>query len=649
MQQHPVIYFAPDPNFPPIEFFDEKGNYIGLVAEYFTLIERSLGIDIEIVQLDSWKDVLVSARDRQVDGITAAQITPERLEYLSFTSPILDIPNIIITRKGGNNQLNLTFEKMDGMEVAITRGYAVEEYLRKQYPAVKIETVENDLEALQWVSFDRADAAVVNLAIASYLINKHGFTNLLIAGDSGRKNPLSIATRSDEPILQGIMEKGINSISEKDRNSIYKKWIGLSYMDFQYPGKALTITFWVLAGLAVLVFTSIFWNMSLQSQVNIKTSELNYELNIRTITESRLNQQLENLSALRAVNVAINASVDLPLTLNILLEQVSSKLKVDACDVLLLNPHTRTLDYAADRGFHTPVIRGTSLNMGSSFAWQAVQSRGVIRIDDLLSETSPRFGAALHESEGFVSYIGAPLISKGMIKGVLEIFLRNPKRIDRDWMDFLEALVGQAAIALDNGSMFQDLQKANLDLTLAYDATIEGWARALELKDGATKGNSQRVTQMTLKLASIMGIQDSDLEHIRRGSLLHDIGKMGIPDSILRKAGPLDPQEWEIMRKHPIFALEMLKHITYLQPALDIPYCHHERWDGAGYPRGLSTKSIPFPARIFSVIDVWDALSSDRPYRRPWKEVDVHNYIKENAGIQFDPQVVQQFFTLLKT
>lgn len=648
IKKHPVVTFAPDPDFPPIEFFDEKGNYNGLVAEYFTLIERNLGIDIQIIELGSWEQVLDFARNRKVDGITAAQITPDRLEYLSYTTPIMDIPNVIITRKGADNQLNLTFEKMDGMEIAITHGYAIEEYLRKHYPAITVLTVNNDLQALEWVSFDRADATVVNLAIASYLINEHGFTNLLIAGDSGRKNPLSIATRSDEPILREIMEKGIRSISEKDKKAIYSKWIGLSYMDMQYPGKALTVTFWVLAGLALLVFVSIFWNMSLHSQVNHKTSELNHELNIRKATENRLSQQLENLSALRAVSVAINASMDLPLTLNILLDQVSSKLKVDACDVLLLNPHTRTLDFAADRGFRTKVIRGTSLNMGNSFAWQAVQSRSVIRIDNLLEDSSPRFRTAIHESEGFVSYIGAPLISKGMIKGVLEIFMRSPLQFNRDWMDFLEAMVSQAAIALDNGSMFQDLQKANLDLTLAYDATIEGWAKALELRDGGTEGHSQRVTQMTLKLAQVMGVQDSDLEHIRRGALLHDIGKMGVPDSILLKEGSLDDMEWEMMRKHPVFAMDMLKNISYLQPALDIPCCHHERWDGSGYPQGLSGNQIPFPARIFSVIDVWDALSSDRPYRGPWKEEDVYTYIRENSGSQFDPLVVQQFFNLLQ-
>jgi putative nucleotidyltransferase with HDIG domain len=645
LQQHPVVTFAPDPHFPPIEYFDEKGNYTGLIADYFKIIERNLGYKFKIVQLNSWSEVLEQAKEKKIDGITAAQVTPERLEYLSYTFPIVDIPNVIITQKNWINPLEL--KDMEGWTTAITRGYAIEEYIRKNYPYITVIETDNDLQALEWVSFDRADSTVVNLAIASYLINEHGITNLRIAGDSGRSNPLSIAVRSDEPILQRIMEKGLASISEQQKNAIYKKWIGLDHPGYSSTNQLLIFTFWGLTALAVIIFISIFWNMSLQTQVNVKTSALNRELADRIRAEERMNQQLANVSALRAVSIAINASMDLPLTLNILLDQVSSKLKVDACDVLLLNPFTRTLDCAADRGFRTPYIRGTSLTMGNSYAWQVVQNRKIIRIENLIDNPGELNRSPMKESEGFVSYIGAPLIAKGIVKGVLEIFQRVTIQHDEAWMDFLEAMVGQAAIALDNGSLFQDLQRANLDLTLAYDATIEGWARALELRDGATEGHSQRVTNMTLELANRLGIHGAELVHVRRGALLHDIGKMGIPDSILRKAGPLSEEEWEVMRKHPGYARNMLKNISYLQPALDIPYSHHERWDGSGYPQGLSGVRIPLVARIFSVIDVWDALSSDRPYRGPWLEQDVFAYIRENSGTQFDPRVVDEFFKMM--
>ena len=194
----------------------------------------------------------------------------------------------------------------------------------------------------------------------------------------------------------------------------------------------------------------------------------------------------------------------------------------------------------------------------------------------------------------------------------------------------------------------EQLHEAHLELADAYDATIEGWSRALDLRDKETEGHTQRVTGMTLTLARALGIYGEDLIHIRRGSLLHDIGKMGIPDQILLKPGPLTSDEWDEMRKHPSYAYEMLYPITYLRPALDIPYCHHERWNGTGYPKGLKGDEIPLAARIFSVIDVWDALCSDRPYRKGSDYSEVIQFIRDNSGVAFDPKVVDVFIDLFE-
>jgi putative two-component system response regulator len=191
-----------------------------------------------------------------------------------------------------------------------------------------------------------------------------------------------------------------------------------------------------------------------------------------------------------------------------------------------------------------------------------------------------------------------------------------------------------------------NLQRANQELAQAYDDTLKGWSLALELRDDETQGHSERVTKKTLQLARIIGIADDELIHIRRGALLHDIGKMGIPDSILYKSGPLTDAEWKIMRQHPIYAYELLSPIAYLQPALDIPYCHHERWDGSGYPRGLKKEEIPQAARIFAVVDVWDALCSKRPYRNPWSEEQVASYLQKKREILFDPQIVNIFLDM---
>jgi putative nucleotidyltransferase with HDIG domain len=186
------------------------------------------------------------------------------------------------------------------------------------------------------------------------------------------------------------------------------------------------------------------------------------------------------------------------------------------------------------------------------------------------------------------------------------------------------------------------------ELILAYDATIEGWSHALDLRDKETEGHTQRVAQVTLRLARAMNVSEEQLVQIRRGALLHDIGKMGVPDDILHKAGFLTNEEWVIMRKHPVYAYEMLCPIPFLQHALDIPYSHHEKWDGSGYPHGLKGEEIPLAARIFAVVDVWDALRSDRPYRKSWPEERVREYIRTESGKHFDPRVVDAFLALLK-
>lgn len=193
-----------------------------------------------------------------------------------------------------------------------------------------------------------------------------------------------------------------------------------------------------------------------------------------------------------------------------------------------------------------------------------------------------------------------------------------------------------------------ELRQANYGLTLTYDTTLEGWSRALDLRDKETEGHTRRVMELTIKLARRLNIKDEDLVHLRRGALLHDIGKLGVPDHILLKAGPLEKDEWEIMRQHPMHAYHLLYPISYLRSALAIPYSHHEHWDGNGYPEGLKGEEIPLAARVFAVVDVWDALISDRPYRKAWSYQKAFRYIRKKAGIQFDPAVVDAFMLLME-
>lgn len=305
------------------------------------------------------------------------------------------------------------------------------------------------------------------------------------------------------------------------------------------------------------------------------------------------------------------------------------------------------LEFCVECGFRTKNVRKMQTRLDEGYAGRAAQERRMVQIQNLRNEPEPLIVKSLLDNENFVSYYGIPLIAKGQVKGVLEIFHRTSLEPHPEWFDFLNALAAQAAIAIENSTLFVSLQRSNSELTLAYDATIEGWSRALDLRDKETEGHTQRVTEMTVKLGRAFGLSELELVQVRWGALLHDIGKMGVPDEILHKPGPLTDKEWVVMKKHPIFAYELLLPIHYLQFALDIPYCHHERWDGTGYPRGLKDIQIPLTARIFAVVDVWDALCSDRTYREAWNGEKVREQILKLSGSHFDPQVVEIFTQIL--
>src|SRR5215216_1601075 len=260
-------------------------------------------------------------------------------------------------------------------------------------------------------------------------------------------------------------------------------------------------------------------------------------------------KQLEHLAALRSIDLAISSVFDLQVTLTIVLHEVIKQLQVDAACVLLMQPGSSRLEYVVSEGFHTRNIEATSLRIGEGNAGRAVMERRVVEVPDLTNSQSKFIRAPLLADEGFVSYYAVPLITKGEVKGVLEIFQRARLMPSREWLDFLETLGGQTAIAIENSMLFQDLQRTNFELQMAYDATIEGWSRALDLRDRETEGHTQRVTDMTLKLARKMGLSEERLILIRRGGLLHDIGKMGIPDYILHKPEELTKDEQNIMRK----------------------------------------------------------------------------------------------------
>lgn len=374
---------------------------------------------------------------------------------------------------------------------------------------------------------------------------------------------------------------------------------------------------------------------------------LSMDISERKRAENELLNQLHRIEALREIDIAIISTTNLSLALKTVLEKVTSSLDVDAADILLLNPHTHMLDFAAGRGFKTHGMEKAQIRLGQGCAGRAVLEQRVVSIPDL-RETHEQFvRAPLIAGEKFVAFYSVPLVAKGNVVGVLEIFHRSPIRTEQTWLDFLVTLAGQASIAIESGRLFHELQRTNIDLILAYDSTIEGWSRALDLRDKETEGHTLRVTEMTVAFARMAGIPESEIVHVKRGALLHDIGKMGVPDSILLKPGKLTEDEWTVMRMHPTYAHELLSPIEYLKPALSIPYYHHEKWDGTGYPQGLKGEQLPLASRLFAVVDVWDALRSDRPYRPGWPEEKVLEYIRAQSGTHFDPMAVESFMRLI--
>jgi len=368
----------------------------------------------------------------------------------------------------------------------------------------------------------------------------------------------------------------------------------------------------------------------------------------RTTLFEETQRRLQRLTSLRAINTAISASLDLRVTLKVLVDQITTQLQADAADVLLLNPFTFLLEYAAGQGFHQKHHERARVRLGQGMAGMAAMERRTVQLPDLTREPPASNLPDWFSTEGIQAYFVVPLIVKGEIKGVLETFHRKPHPSDPEWLEFLESVAGQAAIAIDNAELLEKLQFSNDELTLAYDATIESWASSLDRRDHSADGHSRRLAELCLRLANRMGIPDPELVNMRRGALLHDVGMVTIPDTVLNKPGELTPEEWDLIRQHPWNAYRMLSPISYLRNALDIPYCHQERWNGSGYPRGLAGEQIPFPARIFAVVDVFDALTSPRPQRDAWEPAVAFEYIERNAGILFDPAVVEVFLRMLR-
>jgi len=550
-----------------------------------------------------------------------------------------------------NEQMTVTPVKANGAE--ITHFIAIKQDITEQKKREhELESLAAVSEALRSAS-TRTDLLTMVVDQLVVLLNTDGAALVLRDTHTGESGVEAIRgefmKELREHLLSGtgnfgqIYETGTPFVTQELTNEEGVAWSG------ELEGMH------AVAGVPLIVRTQVIGALWIERQGAFDPAEIRLLTSIADMAANAIHretsreetiQQLERLATLHSMDQMVIGGLDLKVILKFIIDKVATHLNVEAVAVLLFNPHTQQLEFADGRGFWTNAIETTHLGIGEGMAGAVAGEQKTLYLPDLASSTLSLPPIILNE--GFVSYFATPLVVKGQVKGVLEVFQRN--RIDpgSGWVNFFELLAGQTAIAIDNAQLFEGLQRSNQELSLAYDATIEGWSRAMDLRDNDTEGHTQRVTELTIRLARAAGVSEKEIVHMRRGALLHDMGKLGVPDSILLKPGPLTESEWEIMHTHPLLVYEMLAPIAYLRPALDIPTYHHEKWDGSGYPRGIRGEQIPLAARIFAVVDVFDALISERPYRPAWSKEAAIAYICTSSGTHFDPQSVDLFLKLIE-
>ncbi|MGD8406727.1 MAG: HD domain-containing phosphohydrolase [Anaerolineales bacterium] len=371
----------------------------------------------------------------------------------------------------------------------------------------------------------------------------------------------------------------------------------------------------------------------------------------RPVPYENVSQQIpaKELSILLKVSSALTSTLELAEVLRITIESVTTLLSIDTGAIYTLENGDLYLGATVPA---MPAEFPKELRLAHlkdhPHINESVTTKKPVYLPDARKVTlTPAEQVAVKERK-LISLLYYPLLIRDDVIGVFIVGTsKGVRSFKENELDLCAALSSQSALAISNAKLYKQAQQAIADITKAYDATLEGWSRVLDMRDHVTDQHTHRVADLTVDLAKKMDIPVTELGNIRRGALLHDIGKMGIPDAILQKPDVLTDAEWKTMKKHPEMAYQFLSHISYLQPALEIPLCHHEKWDGTGYPRKLKGEEIPLAARIFTVVDVYDALTSERPYRKAWKKEDALAYIREQAGKHFFPEAVDAFLEMI--
>jgi HD-GYP domain-containing protein (c-di-GMP phosphodiesterase class II) len=357
--------------------------------------------------------------------------------------------------------------------------------------------------------------------------------------------------------------------------------------------------------------------------------------------------QTKKMQAEFSINRILQSGLNLRDTLQAIFGILSDLVEIDGAIVLKYNAASQQFNLLASHGLDGRALAKIHLYIENGLTKRVIKERKFVRTEDMLDAEPNENYVNLLFQEGFHAHTTTPLINHRDLLGVLEIFWRETQHIDAWKLEILQMFGESITFAMEHSIVVEDLKRRNNEFSSTYTATIAGLSRALELRDLETEGHTRRVSALTLRLAEHVQIPPDQRASIQQGALLHDIGKLGIPDAILLKPGSLTPQEWKVMQQHPLYAYNILAPIINLRQALDIPLYHHEHWDGSGYPYGLKGEQIPLSARLFAIVDVYDALTSDRPYRSAWTRSQAIEYLREQSGQLFDPQVVTYFLEMV--
>lgn len=673
-----------DNNYPPYTFLDEDGNPQGILIDRWRLWEQKTGIKVYLTSMD-WEKAIQEMEAGNFDVIDTIFFNEERAKKYDFSPPYVDIEVPIYFQ---NNISGLTdASSLKGFQVGVKSQDNAINYLESH--GIDKFILFNSYESIIKAARDRQLLVfVIDEPPAEYFISKYGIQDHINSSSALYTGQFHRAVKKGSLTLLTTVENGFNLITQAEYNAINTKWMGSQLFSAQYT-RYIVISTGLVVFLASLLLLS---NRELQRRVKERTTELNalfgamqdlilvadsngicrdlptttsplarYPVGghiLDMIPNSEGQQVFEMIrhvlktqtSSTADFSITINekshwfSSVISPLSKNRALLVARDFTQWKNTQEALLESEQRFHIIFENRDVAMILISPQSgkivdLNQAASeFYGYTVDQMRTMTINQLIQPgyRNSEIDLKMLLEDNQTKFVHVHKLVNGELR-TMEVHI-SPVTINGEELifsilfDISERKKAEVAV-----------QEKTRELADAYEATLEGWSNALELRERETAGHSKRVVEMTLSICRTLNIPKEELIHIQRGALLHDIGKMGIPDNILLKPGPLTSDEWVIMKQHPLYAFRMLSKIPFLTPALDIPYCHHERWNGSGYPRGLTGENIPLAARIFAIVDVWDALISDRPYRPAWTNEAALNYIHENAGILFDSAVVEIF------